>query len=149
MTDDVVPPTSIDHREDDGRRALARLREPDAGDAEEWATARTNLGLAYAQRSEGDRSENWELAIAAFTDALSARSRAANPQEWAAANANLGVAYRERLAGDRSENQERAIAALEDALSVWTSEGNPEDWASAEMNLGIAYWERLPGDHSE
>src|SRR5947209_15310238 len=131
MTDDAVPPTSIDRREDDGRATLARLREADAGDAEEWATARTKLGFAYAQRSEGDRSENWELAIAAFRDALSARSRAANPEEWAAANANLGVAYRERLAGDRSENQERAIAALEDALSVWTREGNPEEWASA------------------
>ena len=101
MTDDVVSPTSIDRREDDGRRTLARLREADAGDAEEWATARTKAGFAYAQRSEGDRSENWELAIAAFTDALSARSRAANPEEWAAANANLGVAYRDRVAGNR------------------------------------------------
>jgi len=89
MTDDVVPPTSIDHREGDGRRTLARLRDAlpegrdaptrdqaDAGDAEDWAAARTKLGFAYAQRSEGDRSENWELAIAAFTDALSARPRA-------------------------------------------------------------------------
>ena len=149
MTDDVVAPTSIDHREDDGRRTLARLRTADAGDAEDWAAARTNLGFAYAQRSEGDRSENWELAIAAFTEALSARSRAANPEEWAAASANLGVAYRERVAGDRSENQERAIAAFEDALAVWTREGNPEEWASARMNLGIGWWERLAGTQSE
>src|SRR6266404_5478395 len=149
MTDDVVAPTSIDHREDDGRRALARLRPAEAGDAEDWAAARTNLGFAYAQRSEGDRSENWELAIAAFTEALSARSRAANPEEWAAASANLGVAYRERVAGDRSENQERAIAAFEDALAVWTREGNPEEWASARMNVAIACRERLAGDRSE
>jgi len=149
MTDDVVAPTSIDHREDDGRRTLARLRTADAGDAEDWAAARTNLGFAYAQRSEGDRSENWELAIAAFTEALSARSRAANPEEWAAASANLGVAYRERVAGDRSENQERAIAAFEDALAVWTRDGNPEEWASARMNLGIAWWERRAGAQSE
>ena len=162
MTDDVVSPTSIDYREDDGRRTLARLRDTppegrappsegrvDAGDADEWATARTKAGFAYAQRSEGDPSENWELAIAAFADALSARSRAANPDEWAAASASLGVAYRERLAGDRSENQERAIAALEDALSVWTREGHPEEWASARMNLGIASWERLAGEQSE
>src|SRR6266446_6979145 len=152
MTDDVVAPTSIDHREDDGRRALARLRPAeaeDAGDAEDWAAARTNLGFAYAQRSEGDRSENWELAIAAFTEALSARARTASPEAWAAASANLGVAYRERVAGDRSENQERAIAAFEDALAVWTREGNPEEWASARMNLGIAWWERLAGAQSE
>jgi hypothetical protein len=80
MTDDVVSPTSIDHREDDGRRTLVRRREANAGGAEEWATARTNLGFAYAQRSDGDRSENWGLAIAAFTVALSAQSRAANPE---------------------------------------------------------------------
>jgi hypothetical protein len=86
MTDGVVAPTSIDNREGDARPTLARLseapsreREPSLQDgadpavAEDWATARTNLGFAYAQRSEGDRSENWELAIAAFTDALSAR----------------------------------------------------------------------------
>ena len=108
MTDDVVAPTLIDGREDDGRRTLARLRETDVRDAEEWATARTKLGFACAQRSEGDRSENWELAIAAFTEALSARSRAANPEEWAAASANLGVAYRERVAGARDIQLERA-----------------------------------------
>src|SRR6267143_1300381 len=149
MTDDFVFPRSSEHREDDGRRTLARLRETNAGDAEEWATARTKAGFAYAQRSEGDRSENWELAIAAFTEALSARSRAANPDEWAAASANLGVAYRERVAGNRSENQERAIAAFEDALAVWTCEGNPEEWAAANANLGVAYRERLAGDRSE
>jgi MFS family permease len=149
MTDDVVAPTLIEGRGDEGRRTLARLRETNVRDAEEWATARTKLGFSCAQRSGGDRSENWELAIAAFTEALSARSRVANPEEWAAASANLGVAYRERVTGDRSENQERAIAAFEDALSVWSREGNPEEWASAEMNLGIAYWERLAGEHSE
>src|SRR5258708_8720989 len=109
MTDDVVAPTSVDHREDDGRRAVGGVRPADAedaGDAEDWVAARTNLGFAYAQRSEGDRSENWELAIAAFTEALSARARTASPEEWAAASANLGVAYRERVAGDRSENQQ-------------------------------------------
>ena len=131
------------------RRRLRPAEAEDAGDAEDWAAARTNLGFAYAQRSEGDRSENWELAIAAFTEALSARARTANPEAWAAASANLGVAYRERVAGDRSENQERAIAAFEDALAVWTREGNPEEWASARMNLGIAWWERLAGAQSD
>jgi hypothetical protein len=140
-TDIADPP------EDDGRRALARLRAADAGDAEDWASARTKLGFAYAQRSDGDRSENWELAIAAFTDALSVAR--GEPEEWAAASAHLGVAHCERFAGDRSENQERAIAAFEDTRAVWTRDGNPEEWASARMNLGIAWWERLAGAQSE
>jgi len=114
-----------------------------------WAAARTRIGLAYAQRAGGDQSQHWELAIAAFKDALPVWTREDNPEDWAAACANLGVAYRERSAGDRSDNQERAVLAFEDSLSVWTRERNPGEWAAARMNLGIAYWERLAGDGSE
>ncbi len=174
MTDDGGLPTSINVREDDGRRKPARPHDPlhestdqlgqrqncraqrpplwdDAreGNPDDWAAARMNLGLAHAQRAEGDCSENWELAIAAFEEVLSILTRAGNPEDWAAARMNLGVAYRERLAGDRSENQERAITAFEDALSIWTRECDPDGWAMARMNLGIAYWERLGGDRSE
>jgi MFS transporter, FSR family, fosmidomycin resistance protein len=115
----------------------------------DWAAARTNIGLAYAQRADGDQSQNWELAIAAFEDALSVWTRERNPEEWAVACTNLGVAYRERLLGDRLDNQERAVRAFEDGLSVWTRERHPGEWAAARMNLGIAYWERLAGDRSE
>jgi MFS family permease/tetratricopeptide (TPR) repeat protein len=115
----------------------------------DWAAARTQIGLAYAQRAGGDQSQNWELAIAAFNDALSVWTRESNPEDWAAACASLGVAYRERSTGDRSDNQERAVRAFEDSLSVWTREHNPEEWAAARMNFGIAYWERLAGDRSE
>ncbi len=174
MTDDGVAPTAIEIREDGrGPRPgpsrhpldallyrLARYRDRLAhetlprdsardGNPEDWATARTNHGLACAQRLDGDRSENWEAAIAAFEDALTVWTRENNPQQWAAARTNLGVAYRDRLAGDRSENQERGISALEDALSVWARERNPEEWAGACLNLGIAYWERLAGERSD
>jgi hypothetical protein len=50
--------------------ASARREEPPDETADE-AIAQANLGLLYAQRAEGDRSQNWELAIAAFEDALS------------------------------------------------------------------------------
>ena len=127
-------------REDSARREEP-LEKP-----EERANAQVNLGLAYAQRVEGDRSQNWELAIAAFEGALSGLTRQHNPEEWAEAHMYLGVAYRDRLAGGRSDNQERAIRALEDCLSVSTRERYSEQWAAARMNLGIAYGERLAGD---
>ena len=98
--------------------ASARREKPPDETADE-AIAQANLGLLYAQRAEGDRSQNWESAIAAFEDALSALTRESNPEEWAAAQMHLGVAYRDRLAGDRSENQERAIRAFENCLLVW------------------------------
>jgi hypothetical protein len=128
--------------------ASARREEPPDETADE-AIAQANLGLLYAQRAEGDRSQNWELAIAAFEDALSALTRESNPEEWAAAQMHLSVAYRDRLAGDRSENQERATRAFENCLLVWIRKRYPEQWAAARMNLGIACWERLAGDPSE
>ena len=140
LTDLIEPQRN---RENAPRREKALEEDPD------WATVRMNLGLAYAQRDDGDRSQNWEVAIAAFEDALSVLTRERNPEQWATARMNLGVAYRDRLAGDRSDNQERAICAFEDGLSVWTRERNPEQWAAARMNLGIAYWERHAGDRQE
>jgi len=172
MTDDGVAPTPTEVRQDDRGPTPGRPRHPldvlmyrleryrnhvaagtlDAArdrSPDDWATARTNDGLACAERLDGDRSENWEAAIAAFEDALTVWTRERNPQLWAATRVKLGVAYRDRLAGDRSENQERAIRALEDALSVLTRERNPEEWAGACLNLGIAYWERLAGERSK
>jgi MFS family permease len=171
MTDDGVVPTSIEVREDHREPRPGKPRPLDAliyrlaryrnhlGQAkrnltgghnpEAWASARTSDGLACAQRLDGDRSENWESAIAAFEDALTAWTREHNPQQWAAACLNLGVAYRDRLAGDRVENQEHAISAFEDALSVWTRECHPAEWAGASLNLGIVYWERLVGERAE
>jgi tetratricopeptide (TPR) repeat protein len=167
----VALPTSRDVRDNDRSQEFARLRdslqeltdilalqrnresapcrekvpEEDPG----WATARMKLGLAYAQRDDGDRSQNWEMAIAAFEDALSVLTRERDPEQWATARMNLGVAYRDRLVGDRSDNLKRAICAIEDSLSVWTRERNPEQWAAARMNLGIAYWECHAGDRQE
>jgi MFS transporter, FSR family, fosmidomycin resistance protein len=158
MADDGGAPTPIEVRDDERRGAPALLRGPARATAydktresnpEDWAAARTRHGLACAQRLDGDRSENWEQAIAAFEDALSIWTRTRNPEKWAAGRMNLGVAYRERLAGNRSGNREWAIAAFEDALSVWTCKRNPEEWAGACLNLGIAYWERLVGERSE
>jgi MFS transporter, FSR family, fosmidomycin resistance protein len=172
MTDDGVVPTSIEIQEDGcGPRPgqprhpldaliyrIARYRDHvtqptrdpgPGGNADEWATERTNHGLACAQRLDGDRSDNWESAIAAFKDALTVWTRERNPQQWAAGCVNLGVAYRDRLAGEHEENQEQAISALTDALSVWTRERHPAEWAGASLNLGIAYWERLAGERAE
>ena len=167
----VALPTLRDVRDNDRSQEFARLRdslqeltdllepqrnresaprrekvpEEDPG----WATARMKLGLAYAQRDDGDRSQNWEMAVAAFEDALSELTRERDPEQWATARMNLGVAYRDRLVGDRSDNLKRAICAIEDSLSVWTRERNPEQWAAARMNLGIAYWECHAGDRQE
>jgi hypothetical protein len=99
MTRDDILPTSIEVRHQDGHRGFAAPREPlqeladllgpqrsreglpyqdEAPDGNtEGAATRTKPGLASAQRHDGDRSQNWEMAIAALEDAplVSARER--------------------------------------------------------------------------
>ena len=112
------------------REASAHRKEP-LDETEERANAHLNLGLVHAQRVEANWSQNWELAIAVFENALSGLTRQHNPEEWAEAHMHLGVGYRDRLAGGRSDNQERAIGAFEDCLSVWTRQRHREQWATA------------------
>jgi MFS transporter, FSR family, fosmidomycin resistance protein len=89
MTPDGVPPRALEFRQSDASRGHTRLdvalqelknllkprrnciaeHPPSPGEPHEaspdWAIARFNLGLALAQRADGDRSQNWELTIAA------------------------------------------------------------------------------------
>jgi hypothetical protein len=103
---DLALPTSSDVKDKDRGQEFAQLRDslqeltdllapqrnregaPQRQTAPEedpgWATARMNLGLAFAQRDDGDRSQNWEMAIAAaFEDALSVLTRERDPEQWA------------------------------------------------------------------
>src|SRR5262252_4824171 len=105
-----------------GDREVPTTREEPPAEATDWATGDAKLGLFFAQRAEGDRSQNWELAIAAFEGALSGLTKERNPEEWAEAHMHLGIAYRDRAAGDKSDNQERAIRAFNHCLSVWMRE---------------------------
>src|SRR5271156_225806 len=100
VTRDDVLPTSSEVRDKDRQGGFARLHNPlreladllgsqksleglpyrdeaPAGNADSAAT-RTKLGLARAERPNGDRSQNWELAISAFEDASSVLTRERN-----------------------------------------------------------------------
>jgi len=98
-----------------------------------------NLGTAYRDRIRGDRAENIEKAIAAYTNALEVRTRDALPYDWAMTQNNLGTAYRDRIRGDRAENIEKAIAAYTNAISVYTKSAFAQDNAKTLLNLGILY----------
>ncbi|MEH1904832.1 MAG: hypothetical protein V7L04_26390, partial [Nostoc sp.] len=108
-----------------------------------------NLGAAYGERIFGERAENIESAIAAFSAALSVYTRSVFPQNWAATQNNLGAAYGERIFGERAENIESAIAAFSAALSVRTRSAFPQDWAGTQNNLGNAYHQRIFGERAE
>jgi CHAT domain-containing protein len=108
-----------------------------------------NLGEAYRNRIRGDKAENLEQAITAYTAALQIRTRADFPQDWAMTQNNLGIAYSNRIRGDQAENLEQAITAYSAALEISTRADFPQNWAGTQNNLGIAYSDRIRGDQAE
>jgi tetratricopeptide (TPR) repeat protein len=116
---------------------------------EKWALTQNNLGLAYCDRIKGDKADNIELAIAAYTHALQVRTPDAFPQDWAMTQNNLGNVYSYRIKGDKADNIELAIAACNQALQVYTPDAFPQNWAMTQINLGNAYWDRIKGDKAE
>ncbi|MEH2150877.1 CHAT domain-containing protein, partial [Nostoc sp.] len=105
----------------------------------DWAMTQNNLGAAYGDRILGERADNIELAIAAFSAALEVRTRSAFPVDWAMTQNNLGAAYGDRILGERAENIELAIAAYTAALQVRTKSAFPQNHAETLLNLGRLY----------
>jgi CHAT domain-containing protein len=87
----------------------------------------------------GDKAQNLELAIAAYSAALQVRARDAFPQDWAMTQNNLGEAYRNRIVGDKAQNLELAIAAFTAALKVRTRDVFLQNHAETLFNLGFVY----------
>lgn len=118
----------------------------------ERAETQTLLGQALVLESqprveEGDirwsDREGLKMAIEAYEEALSVRTRKAHPQEYAETKNLLGRALVILSAPARgpedAANLKRAIRAFEEALSVRTLETAPAEYADTQNNLGIAY----------
>lgn len=129
------------------RQALGQIYREDSPPL--WALLQAELGLAYLDSATGDRAQNLEQAIKAFTAALSVWTQTYYPEAWAETQNNLGEAYRNRILGDRALNIESSIKAYMEALTVRTREGNPRAWAITHNNLGAAYTDRLVGERQE
>jgi CHAT domain-containing protein len=106
------------------------------------------LGLAYFNRSQGNRAENIERTIAACEEGLRILTRDTSRQDWVGLEVLLADAYLNRTLGDRGENLEKALPAYAAALTVFTREGEPGDWAATQSNLGNAYLFRVHGNRA-
>ena len=115
----------------------------------QWAGILYNLGVAYAERSTGERAENIERALANFQDILRVRTRSTLPIEWAQTQHSLGLTYMRREVGDPSANLELALNAFVAALQVYTAESAPRQWANCQLNLGIVYTNRIAGERAQ
>lgn len=97
----------------------------------------------------GNQSNNVEIAIAGYENALRVLPRQQFPITWATIQNNLGTSYHKRTVGKSEENIELAIACYYEALQVRTHSALPEAWASTNNNLGNAYQQRSMGKRRE
>ena len=83
---------AIDQQPDspDGRSLALQVRTREAFPID-WAGTQYNLAIAYSNRIRGERADNLELSIAAYTLALQVYTREAFPQHWAITQKNLAV----------------------------------------------------------
>lgn len=96
---------------------------------------KNNLGVAYAERIQGDAGENINKAIQNFQDVIKIWSLN-NLWDWILIRRNLGGAYLRRLEGDLEDNIKIAIQYFTEALKVCFY---PLQSAHLLQLMGIAY----------
>lgn len=109
----------------------------------------TAFGDLVAQLQAGQQEINFELAIAAYQQALTAYTHDKSPAGWFGTQYNLGRTYRNRILGDRADNIEKAIAAYQASLLAIPHAKIPQAWGMAQFHLGNTYRERIEGDKGE
>lgn len=104
------------------------------------------LGIAWCQRSAGNRADNLEQAIQALDACLALSGPDKDPERWGHALLNRAVAVSERVIGDPSENQEQAIADLARARQVIDAQDQLREFARLMDILGGLYAQRIAGE---
>jgi Soluble NSF attachment protein, SNAP/Tetratricopeptide repeat len=107
---------------------------------QECARTQMNLGTAYQNRVQGNKSENIELAIDCYESALKIYTETVFPLEWARIQANLGTAYQNRVQGNKSENIKLAIDCYKSALKIYTETAFLQECLDTTKDLGNLYF---------
>jgi tetratricopeptide (TPR) repeat protein len=115
----------------------------------DWAMTQNNLGAAWRDKRTGDKEENIDNAIEAYTAALSVRTHDRFPADWAMTQNNLGLAWWDKPTGDKGENIDKAIEAYTAALTVYTRDRFSAEWATTQINLGNAWRNKPTRDKGE
>ena len=107
----------------------------------DWAGIQRNLGVAYRERTTGEKHDNVKRAIACHKAALKIHTRDAYPVEWAATQHSLGITYH-RIKEERKESLEQAIACYKEALQIYRLDTHPREYRDVQHDLGDAEAER-------
>lgn len=120
---------------------------------ETYARVQNNLGTAYGDLARfSNPAENWQLAVAAYSEALHYRTAEMEPLKFAACQNNLGTAYWHLAQYNLPVvHLKKAIAAYNLALVYYTPDQEPLKYGMIENNIGTAYWNlaqyEQPSDH--
>jgi len=107
---------------------------------EEYASNQNNLGVIYANRTEGKSLDDLELAIECFSNALKVFTYKNFREAWALLQFELGQVYAYPVWGDKqAESLKKAIDYFTAALDVFNREDTPTNWAETQSILGLAY----------
>ena len=113
---------------------------PQSERSDDWSATQHRLGNALGIAGQRRRGIHYlERSVAAFEQALQARSRERAPLDWAATQHGLGNAL--GILAQRQGDVDmlhRAVAAFETALQVRGREATPRDWAMTQYHLGTA-----------
>jgi CHAT domain-containing protein len=108
----------------------------------------SQLSQLYADRINGDPTENLERAIRIGETYLNVLHNENPSYERAFTQHNLAIRYLDRKVGSRSDNVERSIELLQESLSICTRQEYPEEWANIQSSLANAFEERIRGDRT-
>lgn len=122
---------------------------PSESDPGERAISLIRLGNAYAERVQGDRSENMERSIECLEEAVDLSDQHARPFSWGSAMLSLAQSYHERAKGLHADNIERSIALCENALVVISSLSDPDQHSAILETLAEGFFDRVRGDRRE
>jgi tetratricopeptide (TPR) repeat protein len=125
------------------------LESQDSKDKELTFRKLLTFGNLMQYFPQGNRENNFELAITSYQVCDSFFTPNGHPKWWAALQSSIGNVYWERTEGNRLQNIELAIGAYQSALKIYTYHEFPEEWAMAHFFLGHAYRCRMAGAHKE
>src|SRR5579862_8849163 len=86
-------------------------------------------GLYYKDKTDGDRRENLEKAMACFKASLEIYAPSTFPENWAQVQHYLGVCYRMLPDGNRQTQLKMALHYFQASLEVYTRETFKHAWA--------------------
>lgn len=113
------------------------------------ASTLVQLGNAYAERVNGERSENMKRSIDLLEQALMFTDERTEPRNWGITMNSLAQSYMEWSDGLRADNLEKAMALCEAALVVVSNLSDPDEHSAILETLGECYSKRIRGNRRE